>query len=1548
MGDITTRLVLQEDASRRLSSISSAARSAATQLRQVGQQIDNAFRTNAPTQFASRLGSAVNQTSAQVGSLGEAIDRAMGELDGSSISTISSSFSEAASGARDLSGAVEEVGSGIDDLADSAEELGENLDDVGGDELGDVADDAGEAGREIESASGKASKFKAALAGIAAAVSLTAIGHQIGGFISDSVKIGQQFSSTMSEVQAISGASGEELKQLTDTAREYGATTIFSASQAGEALKYMALAGWDANQSTSALGGVLNLAAASGMELGTASDMVTDYLSAFGMAADQAGYFADLLTYAQSHSNTSTMQLGQAFLNSAAMLHSAGQDVETTTSLLEAMANQGTKGSVAGTQLAAIMRDITNKMENGSIKIGDTSVAVADAKGNFRDLTDILTDVEGAVDGLGTSERAVALASTFTADSTRGLNQILTEGMDKVAGYEEALRRSSGTASVAADVMTDNLEGDLANMNSAFEEMQIQVYEGMESPLRNVVQAVTKDFLPALTEFLPAAIGGVATTVGKFADAMTPLITTILKNPQAVGDAFKTIGAGILAFKGAGLVTDIASAVTGVGQLHGVFGKLASVITANPWGAAAAAIAGGVVAVKAAVDKYNEIQIDSNLEEHFGQISLDENQVSDLAGQIVPVGITAQLSVANVQFEQAEELISQGEAALEENNYLVWKVASVGLELTDAESETLIANGQTFVDSLKQAFQQQEYGSEEIVKTLLGDQSGPVLETMQGWFEVDSTQLTELGDAVTSLLEDSVNGGIEGVEIDSASLSGKINEILSDALSAQPDGGAEGAGAESSALADSITSMLTQAFNDGAGEVDTDALQTQISGMLQESLNIPEEEASGLAESITNTFQNSIDTGVSSINTAAALQILQQKMLDLVSGAKLASLKGQLDMLSFTSSGAALDPESWAAVIEQAGGYQKELLSAEEQSYAYLMGQIENSVSNDESRRAEANSIIEMLGGAYDQLRASSSLGIAEFANKSMQDAYGSDIDQIIGSINGNETLQNVINPNSSNFSLSAALAEYQNALKKSGVDKSTRRAIADRYEQMVPTVQEMQKAIDEANEAGRAVPQALMDAYNQAIEIGAAGGDENVGWEYLAQQMVQGFSDKNSLVSALEEKGLNLSDFPEALREGVNRAFTETADIDYSEMTKSLTAAFSGSEVDWSVVESILNQYGFSISEALKEQGIDLEAEEVPVNAGNITPDISDLAKNLEGLEATGGTVTLDGGEIAVEYEVVAGQTMSEIAEEAGITLQELIDANPQIENPDYIEIGQKINIPASAVQVDSSGVGEAVRESTTEAAEEAGATETPVETPANVTLTAGEVDASGARTAAQTEADNTFKDPLETPGQADITLSQENNSDEVYSMVGQDLITAFNTPFSIAATAHVNVTMDYSIANPSSTVTVGGAGSGTGTLTATIAGHAEGGYFDSPHLAMVAEGGYGEWIIPNDGSEDSKTMALDAMQSLGMTGNQEATVAPISIPTGQDEAAAPSTGGTKTVNVNVNGSGNIEVSGGASKEQVLEVMLEHLRDIFMDIIQQEIIEEGDGVYEY
>ena len=316
------------------------------------------------------------------------------------------------------------------------------------------------------------------------------------------VEVGSNFEAAMSKVSALSGATGSTLDLMSKKAKQLGASTRFSATEVAEGFQYMALAGWDANTSLSAIDGVLQLAASAEMDLGQASDMVTDYLSAFGMEASKAGEMADMLAYAQANSNTSATQLGEAYGNCAAGLHSAGQEIDSVTALLEGMANNGLKGSEAGTALNAVMAQITQKMSDGAIQIGNTSVAVQDADGNFRDLIDIMADVESATEGMGSAERSAALAAVFNRTSLVGVNQILNEGTDKIKKYREELNHSKGAAQDMADTMNDNLQGDITTLNSALEGLGIAAYDAFGDKLRDGVQMATdlvSDFTDVIT-----------------------------------------------------------------------------------------------------------------------------------------------------------------------------------------------------------------------------------------------------------------------------------------------------------------------------------------------------------------------------------------------------------------------------------------------------------------------------------------------------------------------------------------------------------------------------------------------------------------------------------------------------------------------------------------------------------------------------------------------------------------------------------------------------------------------------------------------------------------------------------------------------------------------------------------------------------------------------------------------------------------------------------------------------------------------------------------
>ena len=305
------------------------------------------------------------------------------------------------------------------------------------------------------------------------------------------VNVGSSFEAGMSEVAAISGASGSQLEALTAKAKELGSSTKFSATEAASALTNMSLAGWSVDESLAGIDGVLQLAAASGMSLADASQAVTDNISSFKLEASDATQIADMMAYAQANSSTTAAELAQSYKNCAANMSAAGQDIETTTSMLESLANNGLRGSEAGTALTAMMRDLTSKMKDGKIAIGDASIEVMDSNGNFRDMTDILKDVEDATDGMGDAQKQAALLTTFTADSIKGLNMLLSTGADEVAGYEEKLRTCSGAASDMAGVMNSNLKGAVTELGSATEGLGIAVYQQISGPLTSAVDLMT-------------------------------------------------------------------------------------------------------------------------------------------------------------------------------------------------------------------------------------------------------------------------------------------------------------------------------------------------------------------------------------------------------------------------------------------------------------------------------------------------------------------------------------------------------------------------------------------------------------------------------------------------------------------------------------------------------------------------------------------------------------------------------------------------------------------------------------------------------------------------------------------------------------------------------------------------------------------------------------------------------------------------------------------------------------------------------------------------
>ena len=339
-------------------------------------------------------------------------------------------------------------------------------------------------------------------------------------------KVGSSFEAAMSGVEGVSGATKQEVSQLSDKAKEIGANTKLSAEQAAGAMMNLSVAGWQVQETLDGVDGVVYLARAANMDLAESAQIAADNIATFKLQASDTTHIADMLAYAQAHSNTTASQLGQAYKNAATNMDAAGQTIETTTAILEALANRGLRSAESGTALAAVMRDMTSKMEDGAIAIDDTSVKVMDSQGNFRDMLDVLKDIEKATEGMGDAQKQAALLSTFTADSIKALNIMLSTGSDKIAGYREELENCAGAAEEMGDTMDDNLEGATAAFNSAVESLEITIYEKFSGPLKaatematSAVSSITKAITPqkdALVEF----IDQVADTNEKSADVL--------------------------------------------------------------------------------------------------------------------------------------------------------------------------------------------------------------------------------------------------------------------------------------------------------------------------------------------------------------------------------------------------------------------------------------------------------------------------------------------------------------------------------------------------------------------------------------------------------------------------------------------------------------------------------------------------------------------------------------------------------------------------------------------------------------------------------------------------------------------------------------------------------------------------------------------------------------------------------------------------------------------------------------------------------------------
>lgn len=392
----------------------------------------------------------------------------------------------------------------------------------------------------------------------------------IGGVGVAAVKTAADFDSAMSQVAAVSGATGKDFDALRNKAREMGSKTKFSATEAAEAMNYMAMAGWKTEDMLGGIEGVMNLAAASGEDLATTSDIVTDALTAFGLSAKDSGHFADILAAASSNANTNVSMMGETFKYCAPIAGALGFSAEDTAEAIGLMANAGIKSSQAGTALRTIMNNLAGDVKISGKAIGDVTIATTNADGSMRDLSDILADCRSAFGNLTESEKAQAAESLVGKNAMSGFLALMNAGEDDIEKLSSAIDNCDGSAEKMAMTMQDNLAGQLTILKSQLQELAISFGDILMPAIRSIVSKLQGfvDKLNGMDEGTKRTIVTIALLVASIGPLLIIIGTTISKIGVAM-QGFVKLANGVSKLKvaiqgGTGVLGKLGAALGGV------------------------------------------------------------------------------------------------------------------------------------------------------------------------------------------------------------------------------------------------------------------------------------------------------------------------------------------------------------------------------------------------------------------------------------------------------------------------------------------------------------------------------------------------------------------------------------------------------------------------------------------------------------------------------------------------------------------------------------------------------------------------------------------------------------------------------------------------------------------------------------------------------------------------------------------------------------------------------------------------------------------------
>lgn len=601
----------------------------------------------------------------------------------------------------------------------------------------------------------------------AAGAAVTAIGVA-------SVNVGKEFEAAMSSWSATASANNEDYMKAREAALEMGRSTSKTATESANALEYMALAGWTAEESIAGLPGILRLSEATGLDLARTSDLVTDSMSALGLEVKDLDGYLDVAAKANNKSNQTAEQLMEAYLGVGGTMKNLRIPIQESSAALGVMANRGIKGSEAGNALNAVMINLTTGTGQAGKMMGKLGISAFDSKGRFIGLQETLKEVNNALIALGDNEEAknAALAAIggkqhvdALNDLLSGLNTLDENGVNEWDRLVADLYEADGALEQMAATKLDNLEGDLAILQSALADTGIGIYDNLKEPLREATQFATSaiyqfsdTIVDGLEETIPTLRRNVLDAKDAVEEFSGPFLSVggwMLEHPDVIAGGLAAIGTTIATLKVVKTINDTASAMN----------ALRVAMMSNPITAAigVAALAGGaIVGVSTKVKMANAEMKRQNLAEHFGNISLSLEELKDAAGQVIGSGRLERLNKAIEEMGKVKNIAEGLEKSYDAVDKLTWKIG-VGFSLNESEQTDFSNAIDAMIQDSLSLVEQSQYTAHLSVNALFGEGSETGNEILSG---LDYTYTSihaevsalgaQLGEAYASAMTDQI------------------------------------------------------------------------------------------------------------------------------------------------------------------------------------------------------------------------------------------------------------------------------------------------------------------------------------------------------------------------------------------------------------------------------------------------------------------------------------------------------------------------------------------------------------------------------------------------------------------------------------------------------------------------------------------------------------------------------------------------------------------------------------------------------------------------